>query len=82
LNRHGLKEIQKHGEAAYVNIEAAEEEQAHLKELLVKFQPEDLWNIDESALFTFAPPDHGLSCRQMSGKWGTSTQPHLGLSAT
>src|SRR5258708_13539939 len=43
-------------------------EQARIKELLARFQPEDQWNVDESALFAFAPPDRGLSQRQMSGK--------------
>ena len=42
--------------------------QARIKELLARFQPEDWWNVDESALFAFAPPDRGLSQRQMSGK--------------
>jgi len=43
-------------------------ERTRIKELLVRFQPEDWWNVDESALFAFAPPDCGLSQRQMSGK--------------
>ena len=43
-------------------------EQARIKELLARFQPEDRWNVDESALFAFAPPDRGLSQKQMSGK--------------
>jgi len=68
LNRHKLKEIQKHGEAGLVNIATVEMECACIKELLVRFQPEDRWNVDESILFAFAPPDHGLSQRQMSGK--------------
>jgi len=68
LNRHKLKEIRKHGEAGSVNIATVEMEHTHIKELLVRFQPEDQWNMDESALFAFAPPDRGLSQRQMSGK--------------
>ena len=51
-----------------INIEDAKEEQTCIKEILVKFQPEDCWNVDESALFTFPPPDHGLAQKQMSGK--------------
>jgi hypothetical protein len=65
---HKLKEIQKHGEAGSVDIETVKKEQACIKELLARFQPEDCWNVDESALFAFAPPDCGLSQRQMSGK--------------
>ena len=68
MNRHKLKEIQKHGEAGSVDIATVKAEQAHIKELVARFQPEDQWNVNESALFAFAPPDHGLSQRQMSGK--------------
>ncbi len=65
---HKLKEIQKHGEAGSVDIPTVKMEHTCIKELLARFQPEDWWNVDESALFAFAPPDHGLSQRQMSGK--------------
>jgi hypothetical protein len=68
FNRHKLKEFQRHGEAGSVNIATVKAEQARMKELLARFQPEDRWNVDESALFAFAPPDRGLSQRQMSGK--------------
>ena len=68
LSRHQLKEIRRHGEAGSVNIKTVEEEKARIRELLARFQPKDRWNVDESALFPFAPPDRGLSHRQMSGK--------------
>jgi hypothetical protein len=68
LIRHQLKEFRRHGEAGSVNIETVEEEQARIREHLARFQPEDRWNVDESALFAFAPPDRGLSQGQMSGK--------------
>ena len=68
LNRHKLKEVQKHGEAGSVNIATVKVEQAQIKELLARFQPEDQWNMDDSALSSFAPPDCGLSQKQMSGK--------------
>jgi len=68
-NRLRLKdEVRKHGEAGSVNIEIVKKEQARIKELLARFRPEDRWNVDESALFAFAPPDRGLARRQMSGK--------------
>ena len=65
LSRHQLKEIRRHGEAGSVNIETVEEEQACIRELLARFWCEDHWNVDEAALFAFAPPDCGLS---QSGK--------------
>ena len=67
-SRHQLKEIRRHGEAGSVNTETVEEERARIRELLARFRPEDRWNVDESALFAFAPPDRGLAQRQMSGK--------------
>ena len=45
-----------------------EEERARIGELLAPFQPKDRWNVDETALFAFAPPDRGLAQKQMSGK--------------
>ena len=51
-----------------MDIEVVKKEQARMKELLARFQPEDRWNADESALFAFAPPDRGLSRKQLSGK--------------
>src|SRR5258706_10774232 len=63
-----LKEMRKHGEAGSVDIATVEVEQARMKELLARFRPEDRWNMDESALFAFAPPDRGLAQRQMCSK--------------
>jgi len=60
--------MQRHGEAGSVDIATVEAEQTQMKELLARFQPEDQWNMDESALFAFATPDCSLSQRQMSGK--------------
>ncbi len=68
MNRYKLKEIRKHGEAGSVDIATVEAEQARMKELLARFWLEDRWNMDESALFAFAPPDRGLAQRQMRGK--------------
>ena len=53
LAKSQLKEIRRLGEAGSVNIETVEEEQARIRELLARFQPEDRWNVDESALFAF-----------------------------
>ena len=32
------------------------------------YAKKDRWNFVKSALFAFAPPDHGLAMQQMSGK--------------
>ena len=68
MNRLRLKEICKHGEVGSVDIEDVKQEQVCMKELLTRFWPEDHWNADKSALFMFAPPDCGLSQKQISRK--------------
>jgi hypothetical protein len=60
--------MRRHGEAGSADIATVKEEQTRMKELLARFQPEDRWNMDETALFAFATPDRGLSQKQMSGK--------------
>ena len=68
MNRYGLEGIQKHRNAGSVDMEIVKKEQARIDALLAGFQPEDCWNVDESALFAFASPDRVVSWRQMSGK--------------
>jgi hypothetical protein len=46
---------------------AVEKERIRLRELLASFPVKDRWNVDETALFPFAPPDRGLASEQMSG---------------
>ena len=53
LNRHRLRGIQTHREAGSVDIEVVEKEQARVKELLARFQPQDRWNVDESTFYVF-----------------------------
>ena len=50
-----------------MDVGTVEEERARIREILARFRPENRWNVDESALFAFAPPDRGLSQEQMSG---------------
>ena len=39
-----------------------------MREVLARFPVADRWNVDETGLFPFAPPDCGLAKKQMSGK--------------
>jgi hypothetical protein len=68
INRYRLREIKPHGEAGSVDAELVMHERLHILELLARFPMADHWNVDESALFAFAPPDQGLARQQMSGK--------------
>ncbi|KAF8236824.1 hypothetical protein L208DRAFT_1118010, partial [Tricholoma matsutake] len=67
---YGLKEHCWHGEAGSVDLKAVKEEQKCLSMILKTYSPRDQWNIDESSLFMFAPPDCGLALKvkQMAGK--------------
>lgn len=68
MNRYGLEGITKRYKAKSVNMEIVKKEQARINALLDGFQPEDCWNVDESALFAFATPDRVVQWKQMRGK--------------
>jgi hypothetical protein len=67
-DRYKLKRISAHGEAGSVDPELVEQEKLRIREVLARFPVADRWNVDESGLFPFAPPDRGLAKQQMSGK--------------
>lgn|SRR5258706_6162374 len=68
LNRYGLKGVCQPRKTVSVDTEVVKMEQARIKDHLAKFEPEDCWNVDESALFAFVPPDHVDSRRHQSGE--------------
>jgi hypothetical protein len=49
-------------------VAAAEDERKQLAEILAPYAKRDRWNVNESGLFGFAPPDQGLALKQMKGK--------------
>jgi hypothetical protein len=51
LIRYNLKEIQRHGEAASVNLEAVKREQLRIARKLEKYPPKNCLNVDEAGLF-------------------------------
>jgi hypothetical protein len=68
LGRYRLRQFRRHGEAGSVDLAAVEDERMRLREVLASFSAKDRFNVDETALFPFAPPDRGLAHEQMSGK--------------
>ena len=54
---YNLKEYKRHGEAASADLAAAEDERKRLLDILAPYAKRDRWNVDESGLFGFAPPD-------------------------
>ncbi|EJD52793.1 DDE-domain-containing protein [Auricularia subglabra TFB-10046 SS5] len=65
---YGIKEHRRHGEAGSVDPAAAATERERLQPIIAKYEPDDVFNGDEGALFTYAPPDRGLSTKALSGK--------------
>ena len=49
--RHNIRNYRQHGEASSVNTELAEEEMRKLREELKQYHPNDIYNMDETALF-------------------------------
>ncbi|KIK13079.1 hypothetical protein PISMIDRAFT_119601, partial [Pisolithus microcarpus 441] len=58
----------RHGEAGSVDLEAVETEWQRCQKIMARFAPRDCFNFDETALFPYTPPDHGLATCQLSGK--------------
>lgn len=52
-DRHGLKEMKRHGEAASASADTVEKERKRIQELIVKYGYElhDIFNMDETGLF-------------------------------
>lgn len=62
-----LKSFRHYGEAAAVALEDVNAAQRHFQEVSKAYQPQDIYNLDESGLYYRMPPDRGLASRQMSG---------------
>ncbi|KIJ39132.1 hypothetical protein M422DRAFT_258011 [Sphaerobolus stellatus SS14] len=65
---YNIKERRRHGEAGSVDLVAVEAECIHVRAILARYPPENIYNFNETSLFAFAPPDRGLATKQMSGK--------------
>jgi hypothetical protein len=68
LSSYGLKEHRHHGEAASVNLMDVTSEQARLKEINIRYKAKDRFNIDETYINPFNPPDRGMATHKISGK--------------
>ena len=55
--RHGIKRQRKHGEVASVDAATVEAELVELRELLKDYELDDIYNMDETAIFWKAGPD-------------------------
>jgi len=66
--RNGLRKITMHGEAASAPLENLPAERMKLQELLSRYNPEDIYNADETGLFYRLLPNQTLSKKLMPGK--------------
>jgi predicted DNA-binding protein YlxM (UPF0122 family) len=66
--RHGLRQFKKQGEAASApSAESIENDRLALQQLLASYNPEDIWNGDETGLFWKMEPSRVLARASLSG---------------
>ena len=63
-----FRPVTRHGEAASAPPDMVSAERERIKKILFEYPPKNRFNIDETALYGFAPPDRGLTAKQLSGK--------------
>jgi hypothetical protein len=66
--RNSLRMYRLHGEANSAPLESLAEERLKLQELISKFNPEDVYNADETGLFFRMAPNQTLAKRSRAGK--------------
>jgi hypothetical protein len=66
--RNQLVSYRFHGEAASAPIESLQEERMKLQEIISRFDPENVFNADETGLFFRMAPNQTLAKRRMAGK--------------
>ena len=66
--RHGLHQFKKQGEASSApSDESIENDRLALQQFLKSYDPEDIWNGDETGLFWKMEPSRVLACGPLSG---------------
>ncbi|THU93936.1 DDE-domain-containing protein [Dendrothele bispora CBS 962.96] len=63
-----MKERRRFGEAGSVDIRVVERDRIAKRRILARFDKRDQFNVDETSFFPSAPPERGLSTKQMKGK--------------
>ncbi|KAG8951473.1 hypothetical protein FRC04_006005 [Tulasnella sp. 424] len=66
--RHQFKHYRFHGEAGSVAEVDVKMEQARLQEITKGYTRKDTFNMDETGVNDWMPPDHSLNTHQLSGK--------------
>jgi hypothetical protein len=68
LFSNNIRECRRHGEAGSANLEAVEAERQRMEKIMVRYEPEDRWNADETSFFPSAPPDRTLCAAPVAGE--------------
>lgn len=79
--RTGLRRVVRHGEAASVDPESLAKEQIRLRAITDQYVPRDIYNFDESGLYTEMPPNTGLADAPTSGIKGSKKRLTFGFGA-
>ena len=66
-NRHSFKQQVAHGESGSVQKEDIDKEMPALKQLLQQYQPQDIFNADETGLFYNSPPNRTIGSSSVAG---------------
>ena len=66
--RHNLHKVIMHREAASAPLESLPAERRRLQEVISNFDPEDVFNADETGLFYRMMPNHTLATKPTPGK--------------
>jgi DDE superfamily endonuclease/Tc5 transposase DNA-binding domain len=67
-NRHGIRQFKLHGEAESAPLDILPDARADLKQLLAQYDPDDVFNADETGLFWRMAPDKTLATASRAGK--------------
>ena len=65
---YGIKEHRKHGESAFVDLEAIANEHVQMQSILSCYSRKDTFNFDETSFYSFVPPNRGLCTKAMAGR--------------
>ncbi|EGZ08334.1 hypothetical protein PHYSODRAFT_417818, partial [Phytophthora sojae] len=77
--RHRVTLHKMHGEAGSVDTADLGQQRAELMELLDEYNPQDIFNIDETALFYRMLPSQTLATKSVAGKKKDKTRISIGL---
>jgi len=72
--RYHIKEYKRQGEGASAPLEEIPQFQSELREIIKNYQPEDVYNADETGLYWRMDPDKSLASGPISGKKSLKTE--------